>query len=62
MRRLLSDELDMVTGGAAETADTYLHKLFKKYGGKKLDDVLKKATDEEMDYFNKLFYNWSVFF
>ena len=41
-----------------ETTDTYLHKLFKKYGGKKLDDVLKKATDEEKDHFSKLFNSW----
>ena len=58
MKGLSLDELEMVTGGAAETADTYLQKLFVKYGGTKLEDVLKKATDEERDHFSKLFNSW----
>ena len=60
-KRVSLEDLDNIAGGKAETADTYLLELYKKYGGSKLDEVLAKATREEVDHFNQLFYNWSIF-
>ena len=49
------EELEMVNGGDEAAANTYLHELHKKYGGKNFLVDLARATEEEFHHYLELF-------
>ena len=55
MKKLSLEELEMVNGGDAVSAEAYLRELRKKYGGKSPLETLARATSEEVDYLMALY-------
>lgn len=54
MRELSFEQLAAVNGGTEEEAMEFARKMGKKYGVRKLIQVLALMTDEELAYYNKL--------